>query len=31
LSLLMASAEQMSTQALQPTVSLRLWAQSFCL
>ena len=29
--LLMASAEQMSTQALQPTVALRLWAQSFCL
>jgi len=30
-SLEIASAEQMSTQALQPVFSLRLWAQSFCL
>ena len=31
LSLEMASAEQISMQALQPSCSLRLWAQSFCL
>ena len=30
-SLAMASAEQMSTQALQPTSRLRLWAQIFWL
>jgi hypothetical protein len=29
-SLLMADAEQTSMQALHPTWSLRLWAQSFC-
>ena len=31
LSLLIASAEQISMQALQPVFSLRLWAHSFCL